>query len=121
MRIIFLLIQLIVVLYHLMIIENNSYNHDYNIFSLNFILFFIYILIYSIKKNGIASSSTFFLATYFVFVGSRIFLDYLGVSNLLETNLFFFTSLSLKTAHIFLFINHSFIVVFYFVFSLFRF
>lgn len=95
--------------------------HDYDFFSLNYIISFIIISIYSIKKNGVASSSSLFLVTYFVFVGSRVFLDFFGVSNLLETNLFYYTILKESTAHLFLFINQGLLFAFYVVIIFFRF
>ena len=62
-----------------------------------------------------------FLVTYFVFVGSRVFLDFFGVSNLLETNLFYYTILKESTAHLFLFINQGLLFAFYVVIIFFRF
>jgi len=120
MKIFFILFQLTIYIYHLFIIENNMLKHDYDFFSLNYIISFIIISIYSIKKNGVASSSLF-LVTYFVFVGSRVFLDFFGVSNLLETNLFYYTILKESTAHLFLFINQGLLFAFYVVIIFFRF
>lgn len=121
MKIFFILFQLTIYIYHLFIIENNMFNYDYLFFSLNYIISFIIIFIYSIKKNGFASSSSLFLVTYFVFVGSKIFLDYFGVSNLLETNLFYYTILKESTAHIFLFLNQGLLIAFYVTIVFFRF
>ena len=117
----FILYLILLNLFHFNIIENENWNFSIFFFETSYVLSCLLIFIYTIRKNGWGSSPSIFFTTYFAFIGSRILLDFLNISNFLETNLFFHTTLSLRTAHIFLFLNEGILLAFMLAVSFFTF